>query len=137
MLPTTLNTNEVKNSAGTEVQFVRRKQDGTLLEFAHDAEVYNAPHRLTISHSENGAAAKLRRRSVVRVDKTVPGVDGERVKISAYIVADIPVGNLDSNDEVEHVIAELLSFSATTGADTTVLFNGTGHGATCLIQGTL
>jgi hypothetical protein len=39
--------------------------------------------------------------------------------------------------ELANVIAELLSFVATTGAATTVLFDGTGNGAQSLIQGTL
>jgi hypothetical protein len=138
-LPTTLNTNEVKNSAGTEQEFGRLSQSDRALVFSLLTEPPNAPHRITLSHSEVGSGVTRRRRSVVRVDKTVFGtVDTTRAeKISAYVVVDLPVGNLATTAEFAHVMANLNSFLSTTGAATTVLFDGTGSGTAALINGTL
>jgi hypothetical protein len=137
MLPNTLNTNEVKNSAGTEVEFSRLSTSERSTVFAQIAETYNLPHRLSISHQETGTGVTLRRRSSVRVDKTVTGASGTPRKCSSYWVSDIPVGDLGSNAEPKNVQAELLSFMATTGAATTVLFDNTGHGAAAIIDGGL
>jgi hypothetical protein len=138
MLPTTLNTNEVKNSGGTEIEFVRRSpSNGALLEFQSSAEGYRTPHRLIINHSESGSGLVRRRRSVVRFDKTVAGASGEYRKISFYQVSDIPVGDLADSTEPAIVNANLLSFCASLGASTTILYDGTGNGAVCLLQGTL
>lgn len=138
MLPTTLNTNEVKNSAGTEQEFVRREAGpGALLEFMSSTETPIAPHRLKISHQESGSGAKKRRRSLVRFDKTVTGASTSPVVISAYAVLDIPVGDLAAYTEPTHVMANLISFLASLGASTTILYDGTGNGAASLINGTL
>lgn len=139
MLANTLNTNEIKNSAGTEVEFSRLSTNGRQTVFAQSSETPSAPHRLSISHAESGSGANKRRRSVIRFDKTViSGVDSETpVTISAYTVADIPVGHLTTTAEVANVIAELTSFLASTGADTTILYNGTGNGAQVLLTGGL
>jgi hypothetical protein len=139
MLPTTLNTNEVKNSAGTEQEFGRITSSGSQLVFAFIGEAPNAPHRITVSHSETGNGIQRRRRSLVRVDKTVAGqVDTlTPAKMSVYAVADIPVGNLTAYTEVTHVVANLVSFLASRGASTTILYDGTGCGAEVLINGSL
>lgn len=136
MLSNTLNTNEVKNSAGTEVEFTRLSQEGRSTVFAQIAETPNTPHRLKISHQESGTGINLRRRSVVRIDKTTAGVTG-LASDSFYIVGDIAVGNHANYDEPKNILAELLSFCATTGAGTTVLFDGSGNGATALLSGSL
>jgi hypothetical protein len=75
----------------------------------------------------------------VRVDKTVVSTvdDVTPVTISAYIVLDHPVGALEANTEPAHVLANLLSFCASLGATTTILFDGTGNGATSLLNGSL
>jgi len=57
--------------------------------------------------------------------------------VSAYVVVDLPVGAMSANTESKHVLANLLSFCATTGAATTVLFDCTGNGAAALIDGSL
>jgi len=139
MLSNTLNTNEIKNSAGTEVEFSRLSTVGRSTEFAQIAETPSAPHRMSIAHTEIGTGLKKRRRSVVRIDKTIVStVDNVTpVTCSAYIVLDSPVGAITTNAEPTNVIAELLSFCATTGAATTVLFNGTGNGADALLNGGL
>lgn len=137
MLSNALNTNEVKNSSGTEVEFSRISTNSRATEFSQVAETPNAPHRLKISHLETGTGASLRRRSVVRIDKTVSGVSLAPRVVSAYIVLDAPIGDLNATTEIKNVIAELLSFCATTGAATTVLFDCTGNGADVLVSGGL
>lgn len=140
MLSNTLNTNEIKNSAGTEVEFSRLSSGpGRETVFKQITELPYLPHRLTVRHQESGSGINLRRRSVVRFDKTViSAVDNlTPVTISAYVVLDSPVGALTTNAEPTNVIAELLSFSASLGASTTILYDGTGNGATTLLNGDL
>lgn len=139
MLNNTLNTNEVKNSAGTEVEFSRLSTSERSTEFSQISETPSAPHRLKISHLESGSGMKKRRRSVVRFDKTViSGVDSVTpITVSAYMVLDHPVGASTSNAEAAHVVAELMSFCASLGASTTILYDGTGSGAAALLNGSL
>lgn len=138
-LANSLNTNEIKNSAGTEVEFSRLSQNARSTEYAQVAETPSRPHRLQVGHQEIGVGLKKRRRSRVGFDKTVMSdVDTTLpVSIKGYIVLDAPVGALTTTAEMAHVLAELLSFCATTGAATTVLFDGTGTGAKCLLNGDL
>lgn len=139
MLSNTLNTNEIKNSAAAEVEFSRLSTNGRQTEFAQIGESPSAQHRLKISHLEAGVGLKKRRRSVVRFDKTVAStVDATTLcTCSAYVVLDTPIGALNAMTEPGHVLAELMSFLATTGAGTTVLFDGTGNGAKALLEGSL
>lgn len=139
MLSNTLNTNEIKNAAGTEVEFSRLSTSQRQTVFAQIAETPSLPHRLTISHIESGTGLKARRRSLVRFDKTViAGVDNVTpVTISFYTVADIPVGAMTSITEATNTCAELVSFLASLGASTTILYDGTGNGATALLSGGL
>lgn len=139
MLSNTLNTNEIKNAAGTEQEFGRISSGERQTEFALLAETPYAPHRLTVKHVEVGSGITKRRRSLVRFDKTVIStVDSVTpVVISAYVVLDTPVGALVANTEPTNVLANLQSFLSTTGAATTVLFDGTGNGATALLTGGL
>jgi len=135
MLPTHLTTNEVKNAAGTEVEFLRFDAAGRTVEFQQSAETPNLEHRLKTSHQESGSGVNERRRSMARVDKTVAGVSGTPRRISWYLVGDIPTGDIANYDEVKNALAELLSFMASTGADTTIKFDCTGTGAACLVSG--
>lgn len=137
MLSNTLVTNEVKNAAGAEVEFSRISTTARTTEFAQVAETPNAPHRLKISHQETGSGSSLRRRSVVRFDKTVTGVSLTPRVVSAYAVVDLPVGDLAASTEFKNVVAELLSFCASLGASTTILYDGTGNGAVALVEGGL
>jgi len=59
------------------------------------------------------------------------------VTISAYAVLDSPVGALVANTEMGNVVAELMSFLASTGADTTIKFDCSGNGASTLLSGGL
>jgi hypothetical protein len=139
MLSNTLNTNEVKKADGTEVEFSRISISDRSTIFAMVAELPSSPHRLLISHQESGSGLSKRRRSLVRFDKTViSSVDSETPVVdSAYIVKDTPVGALTVNTEPTNVLAELLSFCASLGASTTILYDGTGNGATALLSGGL
>jgi hypothetical protein len=139
MLSNTLNTNEIKNSAGTEVEFSRLSTSDRKTVFAQIAETPSLPHRLNISHVETGTGMKQRRRSLVRFDKTVTsGVDSVTpITVSAYAVLDFPTGASTSAAEAANVIAELMSFLASLGASTTILYDGTGNGAKALLEGGL
>jgi len=137
MLPTNLTTNEVKNSAGTEVEFNRLSTLDRSVTFAQVSETPSAPHRLKVSHLETGSGSSLRRRSMVRIDKTVTGTSGVPRTISAYVVLDIPVGDVANYTETTNCVAELLSFCASLGASTTILYDGTGSGAAAMINGSL
>lgn len=140
MLSNTLNTNEVKNSAGVEVEFSRISQgDGRKTVFAQIAESPNAPYRLTVSHLETGSGLTLRRRSLIRFDKTVASdVDTSKmVTVSAYAVLDAPIGALTTTAEMANVVANLMSFLASLGATTTILYDCTGNGAATLLSGQL
>jgi len=139
MLANTLNTNEIKDAAGTEQEFGRLSQGTRETEFGNIAETPSNPHRLTVKHTEIGSGLSKRRRSLVRFDKSVAGqVDTETAaQISAYVVVDIPVGNLTAYTEPKNVLANLVSFLASTGANTTILYDGSGNGAVTLISGSL
>lgn len=139
MLSNTLNTNEVKNSAGTEVEFSRILTLNRGTEFAQIGEAPALEHRLLINHQETGSGLKQVRRSVVRFNKTfLSTVDTTLpVMCSAYTVLIIPIGAITAMTEPTNVLAELNSFMSTTGAATTVLFDGTGNGATALLSGGL
>jgi hypothetical protein len=139
MLSNTLNTNEIKNSAGTEVEFSRLSTSDRRTEFAQISENPALPHRLTIAHQESGSGLNKRRRSVVRFDKTtLSSVDTVTpVTSSCYIVLDAPTGALTSMAEPANALAELVSFVASLGASTTILYDGTGNGAVALLNGGL
>jgi hypothetical protein len=138
MLSNTLNTNEVKNAAGTEVEFTRLSISDRATEFSQIAETPSSPHRFKISHQESGSGLKKRRRSLLRFDKTViSSVDSETpVTVSAYLVIDAPVGALTVNTEIANVLAELGSFGFSL-ANNTLLYDGTGNGAAALLGGSL
>jgi hypothetical protein len=139
MLSNTLNTNEIKNSAGTEVEFSRLSTTGRSTVFSQITESPSLPYRLGISHTESGTGVKRIRRSLVRFDKTVMStVDTTLpVVISDYWVQIAPVGALVANTEMVHVAANLMSFMASLGASTTILYDGTGNGAVCILSGGL
>lgn len=139
MLPNSLNTNEVKNNAGTEVEFSRLSQLDRSTVFSKIAEVPSLPIRLGISHQESGSGIKLVRRSVVRFDETIISeVDSiTPVTASIYQVAVIPIGHLDTLALPTRVNAYLMSFMASLGASTTILYDGTGNGSVAILNGSL
>jgi hypothetical protein len=139
MLSNTLVTNEIKNAAGTEQEFQRISMGTRSTEFALSTESPSLPHRLLISHVESGSGINKRRRSLVRFNKTVVStVDAATpVVISAYAVVDLPVGAMTAGTEFTNVLANLMSFCASLGASTTILYDGTGNGAQVLLSGQL
>lgn len=139
MLSSTLNTNEIKNSLGAEQEFGRRTgPDSNGVEYALLTEPPNLPHRFSIKHTEIGDGTSKRRRSLLRFTKSVAGqVDTTTpANILAYVVCDIPVGNLTAYTEAQNTLANLMSLLASTGADTTIKFDCSGNGASALINGT-
>lgn len=139
MLSTHLTTNEVKDSAGAEVEFLRLSSSGREAVFAKNGEAPNLPNRITIKHSETGEGIKKRRRSVVRFDKTsMSTVDATLpVTTSVYVVCDSPVGAVINDTELTTVIAYMNSFMSLDGTGTTCLFAGTGSGSKVLREGSL
>lgn len=136
MLSNTLNTNEVKNAAGTEVEFQSISIGDRTRQFAQITESPAEPHRISVKHVESGTGIKQRRRSLLRIDKTVVStVDNVTpVVVSAYVVLDAPVGALLANTEMANVLAELGSFTFTS-ASSTFLYDGTGNGSQALLSG--
>jgi hypothetical protein len=137
MLPTNLSTNEVKDAAGAELEFVRWAALDRKLVFASSGETEALPHRLTVNHQETGTGTDKVRRSVVRVDKSFTGPSGKQRKVSAYVVGVVPIGDQTDDTETEMVLANLISFVASKGASTTILYDTSGYGAECLRSGSL
>ena len=137
MISNTLNTNEIKNSAGVEREFQRLSSNGRSTEFGLILETPSTPHRLKVSHQETGTGINRRRRSVIRFDRTmVSAWDASKFPTtSAYVVLDRPIGHETNDDNEKEVLANLMSFLATTGAATTVLLDCTGTGASNLLSG--
>jgi len=139
MLSNTLVTNEVKNAAGAEEEFERSSMTDHATEFIRVGETPSYPHRILISHQEIGSGITRRRRSMLKVKKTVAGqIDTTQPMTCSYTqVADIPVGNMTSMALANDVCANMMSFTASLGASTTILYDGTGNGAKTLSAGTL
>lgn len=138
-LLTLLNTNEIKNSGGTEVEFSRSSSEGSTVLYTTTTVVPAYPHTLSVKHALSGVGIAARRRSMFRFDKRVVGqVDILRpADIGGYFVMDIPIGNLTSLAEPANVMAECMSFLASTGASTTILYDCSGTGALTILNGSL
>jgi hypothetical protein len=139
MLSNTLNTNEVKNASGTEVEFDHLDSDGRSRIFKQINEAPALQHRLLINHQEIGSGLTKRRRSRVGFSKTIIStVDNVTpVTILVYKVCDYPVGALLASTEMANVLAESISFEASLGASTTILYDCSGNGASVLLNGSL
>lgn len=137
MLSDTLVTNEVKNAAGSEVEFERVSIIGSTKVYKAKAEVIGFPHRITLSHARSGKGNSVVRRSLLRFDKTVEdSVTGQADVVSAYIVLTIPERNSGAAAAAADLMAELGSLTNTL-ATNTFLYDGTGNGAAALINETL
>jgi hypothetical protein len=139
-LPVNLTTNEVKDRAGVEVQFLFFDDSPPRTRvYGRDAEAPNLPERIKVQHREVGKpGVTLRRQSNILFTKTVMGSDTVTpVTIRGSISLDVPQGAINDFNAVKDVVAYMNSFMATTGAATTVLFDGTGYGSAALINGTL
>lgn len=140
MLSDTLNTNEIKNAAGTEVEFQNLSRGpGRSGLWAQINETYSRQHRFSIRHEEIGTGIKLRRRTAIRFDKyVVSDVDSSLVvPILCYQVMDIPIGALTATTEPANVLAELGSLVYSLGASTTILYDGSGNGGKVFLLGGL
>lgn len=137
MLPTTLLTNEVKDRAGVEVEFEHYSLEGRTHIYAKKGGNPSLPCILKVAHQETGAGLSAVQRSQCRIDLDVVGKSGKTVRVSAYKVVVVPKGELDDLDDVKDASAMLDSFLCTTGAGTTVLFDGSGNGDSALINATL
>lgn len=139
MLANLLNTNEVKDRTGTEVEFSRISTNGRETEFAKVSETPSQPLRLYCKHAESGSGMKRRRQSVVMFRKTVIS-DVDNVTPctgGALLKVDLPVGAMASQTLALDLLAYVLSLCASTGADTTIKYDGTGNGAKVLLNGDL
>lgn len=139
MLAEVLNTNEIKNSAGTEVEFTRLDSNGRSVVYAQIAETPYLKNRMTIQHREVGDGIKRVRQSNLRFDKqSLSLVDNSTVvNTSVSLTLNAPVGALTTSAEIATVLAYMMSFLASLGASTTILYDGTGNGAKSLINGSL
>lgn len=135
-LPLHLNTNEVKDKTGTEVEMLHWSNEGRVHIYHMSGEKPSEPAVLKVQHQESGTGFDAVRRSNARVDKSFVGKSGKVAVASAYKVVVVPIGELDTLDVVKDVSAMLDSFCATTGAATAVLFDGSGTGDSALIYGT-
>lgn len=138
-LATNLTTNEVKDSSGTEVEFLRRQSppgnNDTF--FAKSGEQYNLPVRLRIAHLETGVGSKRTRQSLIRFDETSIGSDSVTPVVCSFMMKSIiPVGLLSAQTVPKNTIAYGMSFLASLGASTTILYDCTGSGAVVLLNGT-
>lgn len=139
-IPANLTTNEVKDAAGTEVEFNRLSTgEGRQALFANANENPMLQHRIVVKHQEIGTGIRRHRRSAIRVEKTsIADLDSATpVTSSATIVLDAPIGAISDMDDPKLVLANLISFIASKGASTTILYDCTGYGAESLIAGTL
>lgn len=138
MIPDSLVTNEVKNSAGTELEFVFQETlPGSGKVWKASSEAPNLKHRFSVRHSIVGAGENERRRSALQFRKEVAGVSGTERAHIATLTLDVPVGDIADYTETKNVMAELMSFVASLGATTTILYDCTGNGAAALVNGTL
>lgn len=140
-LPANLTNNEVKDRAAASVSFTRISTGpGREVLFAKASELPARPHRVNVKHAESGTGLTRRRRSVLRVDLTFTGhIDSTKTATaSAYIVLDIPLGNMTSTNEAADVLANLNQLLCTQGAAEVALrLNGSGYGAAALLNGDL
>lgn len=139
MIPDSLSTNQIKDSTGAEVEFARKSNGDNVTLFAQVGESPALEHRLKVAHQEISSGISRRRRSVVRFSrKVVSDIDPTKVvEIVWQVTGDLPVGAVTSLADAKNVLAELMSFLASTGADTTIKYDCTGTGAAALLNGTL
>lgn len=139
MLSDSLNTNQVKDASGTEVEFSLKSRGIDKAEWKAVLEGPSLPHRIGIAHQEIGEGIKKRCRSRLGTTKTVMStVDATLpVGIQVYTVVDAPIGALTATTEIANTIAEHISLLASTGADTTIKFDCSGNGAAVLLNRTL
>jgi len=140
MLANLLNTNEIKNSAGTEVEFGRRgSPTPNAIEYYALTEGLVTKHTLLVSHQTvgKGKLEQIQSVSIIRktvlstVDLVTPCTFVAQLKLTS------PSGLMLTTAESANVLAELGSFMFLTGADNTFKYDGTGTGGVALLNRTL
>lgn len=139
MLPTNLTTNEVKNAAGTEVEFLGYDNPDRGRIFAKSGETPAYPERVKFQHLSTGKGVNKRRRSVMRVDiSSLSEVDSLTVITdSVYVVGDFAEGHHTTTTKQGLALAHVIALLASDGSNTTVKFDGTSTAGGFFISGTL
>lgn len=138
MLSDTLTTNEVKISAGTEIEYERIETNGRTTTFAKVNEDFAYPDRLKIQHRESGKGIETVRNSNFTFTEMVACSSGAVRPVKLSVSLQIPVGDLPlASVKPKDVVAKGMSFLSSTGADTTIKYDCTGNGAKTLLAGTL
>jgi hypothetical protein len=78
-----------------------------------------------------------RRRSALQFRKEAAGVSGVERAHVITVTVDCPIGDIADYTVTKDLMAEVLSFCASLGASTTILYDCTGNGAAALVNGTL
>lgn len=138
MLAESLNTNQIKNAAGTEKEFFKIGPLGDSgSKYQLIPQDITEPHVMNVRHAIEGTGVGRKRKSVIRFEKSTAGlVDAtKQATCWAQVTTSVDIGNLENLDNLKEVLANLMSFLATTGAGTTVLFDCTGTGAVSILEG--
>jgi hypothetical protein len=137
MLPLNLTTNEVKNSAGTEVEFDRQEANGRLVKYTKKGAPPNLDNTISVSHTVLGTGVDERRRTAILGYLEVTGASGVKRIIRVNHTYDIPIGDIANYTDVITLDAQVGSFTYLDGTGTTFLFAGTGVGASAAVNGTV
>lgn len=142
MLPDNLDTNQVRNRLGAEVEFVY--QDGAGGQFRVYKRKNGAPNlieTITVQHRTVGKGTERVRQSNISIVKEVVS-DTDPTKRAIIRQSKsfwVPEGHLADLDDVKDVDAYMNTFCAQTSAGTSgvLVMDGTGLGAEALINGTI
>lgn len=142
MLSNLLNTNEIKNSAGTEVEFGRRgnpTKNANAIEYYALTEGLVTKHTFLVSHQVVGKGKQEQIQSVVIFRKTVISTVDSQTPCTfvGQLKLTSPSGLMLTTAESANVLSELGSFCFLTGADSTFKYDGTGTGGAALLNRTL
>lgn len=74
----------------------------------------DVPSVLTISHQTTGKGDSAVARRMVRLDRTLEGVDAEYKTVSAHTVLTVP-GSVVTKTDVSNLVAELIDFFQSAG----------------------
>jgi len=124
---------QVKNRAGTAVPFSRVGPAGIFQQEGVDV----APHTISVKHEMFGKGPKASRQSAIIVDIPFTNAAGARGNIRALKKLIIPEGLIDNLNDARDALAILNTLSATSGANLTVLTDGTGLGDSALLHETV
>jgi len=133
-----LNTNELKNAAGVEVEFTRFGGEGRTRLWQPVSVIPALPQILTVQHREIGAGFDRRRQSNITLYiSTVGTKDATKiVKNKVSVSCDVPVGNINDFSDIKYCLACVGSLLYTNGTNTFV-YDGSTPGAAALANGTI